>query len=365
MTRILVFGMTETPGGVESVIMNYYRNIDKEKIQFDFLCNTQVVAYEDEIKKLGGRIYKICSRSKNIKQYYKQLKDFFKKEAYKYKTIWVNVCSLANIDYLIYAKKYGIKYRIIHCHNSQNMDSNLRKVIHLLNKARLQKYATDYWTCSQKANTWFFSKKLIQQNKVLQINNAIDYNKFKYNEVIRKEYREKLEIDSKIAFGHIGRFHFQKNQVKLLEIFAKINEKNPNTELFLVGDGEDRELIVNKINELKLKESVKLLGIRNDIPNVMQAFDAIIFPSLFEGLPLVLVEAQANGLPIFTSDNITREIVMSDNIHFISLNESDEEWANIILSSNFDRANNYERIEKNGYDIKNESKKIERLLLRK
>ena len=132
----------------------------------------------------------------------------------------------------------------------------------------------------------------------------------------------------------------------------------------MVGDGEDRELIVNKINELKLKESVKLLGIRNDIPNVMQAFDAIIFPSLFEGLPLVLVEAQANGLPIFTSDNITREIVMSDNIRFISLNESDEEWANIILSSNFDRANNYERIEKNGYDIKNESKKIERLLLR-
>ena len=362
MKRVLVLGMTEMPGGIESVIMNYYRNIDKGKLQMDFLCNTPNIAYEKEIRNLGGEIYKIKSRSKNLFAYYKQLNEFFKNNAKKYSTIWVNICSLANIDYLIFAKKYKIKYRIIHCHNSQNMDSKLRLILHQFNKLRLEKYATDYWTCSQESNEWFFTSKL--NKKVVLVHNAIDYDKYKFDMNVREEYREKLNLEGKLVFGNIGRFHFQKNQLRLLEIFKKISERKENTVLLLIGDGEEKNKIEDKIKELKLEDNVKLLGIRDDVEKILQCMDAIIFPSLFEGLPLVLVEAQANGLPIFASDTITKEIVIGDNVTQISLEKNNEYWAKIILNSKFGRCDNYERIQEEGYDIKKESKKIERLLLR-
>lgn len=362
MKKVLVFGMTETPGGVESVIMNYYRNIDREKLQMDFLCNSSNIAYEDEIKKLDGEVYKIKPRSKNVFTYYKQLNQFFKNNSHKYSTIWVNICSLANIDYLIYAKKYKIKHRIIHCHNSQNMDSKLRLVLHQFNKIRLGKYATDYWTCSQGASEWFFNSN--QNKKIVLVHNAIDCDKFKFDMNTRKEYRKDLNLDGKLVFGNIGRFHFQKNQLRLLEIFKKISEKKENTVLLLIGDGEEKDKIVDKIKELKLEDSVKLLGIRDDVEKILQCMDAIIFPSLFEGLPLVLVEAQANGLPIFASDTITKEIIIGDNVTLISLEKDNEYWAKTILDSNLDRCDNYESLQKEGYDIKKESKKIERLLLR-
>lgn len=364
MTRVLVFGMTENPGGIESVIMNYYRAINKENIQFDFLCNSYNIAYEEEIKRLGGKIFKIPKRSKHIILYYKELKKFFKENSYKYNTIWVNICSLANIDYLKYAKKYGIKYRIIHCHNSQNMDSKLRKILHNINRRKLKQYATDYWTCSKEANQWFFNKNILANNEIICINNAIDYNKFKYNEDIRKEYREKMNLNQKLVFGHIGRFHFQKNQLFLLEIFKEIKKIKSNSELILIGDGEDKQKILGKIKELKINDDIKLLGVRNDVEKIIQAMDSIIFPSLFEGLPLVLIEAQANGLPIFASDNISKEALIGDNIKFISLNKTAKEWAEMILNSNFNRCDNYEKIKENGYDIKTEKEKIEKLLKR-
>lgn len=364
MVRILIFGMTENPGGIESVIMNYYRAIDKSKIQFDFLCNSPEVAYEEEIQKLGGKIYKIASRSNNACLYYKELRSFFKNNAVKYKTIWVNICSLANIDYLKYAKKYGIKYRIVHCHNSQNMDSKARKILHIINKFRLKKYATDYWTCSEDANNWFFTNNILEKNKIVCINNAIDYNKFKFNEKIRQEYRNKLNIDSKLVFAHVGRLHFEKNQLMLLDIFKNINEMNGNVELLLIGDGEDRAKIENKIKKLELENNVRLLGIRNDVEKIMQSVDAIIFPSLFEGLPLVLIEAQANGLPIFASKSISEQVVIGENVELISLDEKPKEWAIKILSSNLNRCDNYEKIKIKGFDIKIESKKIEELLMR-
>ena len=138
LKKILVFGITDKPGGVESVIMNYYRNMDRSKLQFDFLCNTDVVAYEDEIKNLGGNIYRITARSKNLFKYRKELKEFFKKNHEKYDTVWVNICSLANIDYLKMARKYKIKNRIIHCHNSQNMDSKLRGLLHKFRYSKIK-----------------------------------------------------------------------------------------------------------------------------------------------------------------------------------------------------------------------------------
>lgn len=367
MKKVLVFGITENPGGVESVIMNYYRNIDRKKIQFDFLCNTEVVAYEEEIKLLGGNIYRITARSKNRIQYKKDMDNFFKKHSKDYSTIWVNVCSLANIDYLKYAKKYGIKYRIIHSHNSQNMDSKLRAILHKINKKVIDKYATDFWSCGDEAAKWFYSNKIINSDKYLLVNNAIDTSKFKFNEKNRKKYRKKFDLDDKIVFGNIGRFHFQKNHTFIIKIFNEVLKKRPNSILLLIGQGEDEEKIKKQVKELKIEDNVIFLGLRNDVDKLMQAMDVLIFPSLFEGLPLVLVEAQASNLLIFASDVITTKVKFNDNLKLISLDESEQTWSKII-NNNIDLINNrnddISSIVKNGFDIKIEADKIQKFFER-
>ena len=192
MKKILVFGMTHNPGGIESVIMNFYRNIDRNEIQFDFLCNCKEIAYEDEIKQLGGKVYKITSKSENYFQYKKEIKNFFKENSSKYCAIWVNVCNLNNIDYLKYAKKYNINKRIVHAHNSKSMATSIAQtlknnVLHNLNKIFITKYATDFYSCSDEASKYFYSKKIIKLNKYTLINNAIDNSKFLYNTDIAKK----------------------------------------------------------------------------------------------------------------------------------------------------------------------------------
>ena len=365
--RILVFGMTENPGGVESVIMNYYRELNKRNIQFDFLCNTKDVAYESEILSLGGKIHRITARSKNRFKYLSDMKHFFEENADNYSTIWVNVCSLANIDYLKYAKKYGIKYRIIHSHNSQNMDSKLRMLLHIINKRVIDKYATDFWSCSDEAAKWFYNDKIIKSENYLYVNNAIDASKYKYNKKIRNQYRKKLNIDNKLVFGNIGRFHFQKNHPFIIKTFAEILKEKPNSVLLLIGKGDDEETIKTMVKKYNISDKVLFLGIRNDVEKIMQAMDVLIFPSLFEGLPLVLVEAQAADLLIFASDVITKKVKFSNRLKFISLDENEKVWSKKIINSIDEienRSSSIEIIINNGFDIETESKKIEKIFKR-
>lgn len=364
MKKILVFGITDKPGGVESVVMNYYRNINRDNIQFDFLCNTDVVAYEDEIKKLGGTVYRITARSKDRIQYKKDMREFFENHSKEYESIWVNICSLANIDYLKYAKKYGIKKRIIHAHNSQNMDSFLRGLLHRVNKLFIKQYATDFWSCSDDSSKWFYNKKIEKDNNYLIVKNAIDLKQYMFNEQIRKEYRNELKIQDKIVFGNVGRFHFQKNQLFLLKIFKNIKQKINNSVLILVGDGEDREKIENSIKELDISDSVILLGFRNDVQNIMQAMDYFVFPSVFEGLGIVAIEAQMTGLPVFASNRVIPEEVNIDKeiFTFIDLEKGEKEWAEIIMSKmeKFrQRESNIHLFEEQGYDIQIEARKVE------
>lgn len=368
MKKVLVFGITDLPGGIESVIMNYFRNIDRSKIQFDFLCNTEKVAYEEEIKELGGTIYRITARSKNYKKYKKEMKDFFENHSKEYSTIWVNVCSLANIDYLKYAKKYGIKYRIIHCHNSQNMDSFLRGLLHRWNRLLINKYATDFWSCSDDASKWFFNKKIIESNKYVLVKNAIDLEKFKFDEQIKKEYREKLNVGNNLVIGHVGRFHFQKNHKFIIKIFNDIVKQNSNAILMLVGIGEDLEEIKKMVSDLGISDKVLFLGARKDVDKLLQTMDVFLFPSLFEGLPVSLLEAQANGLTIIASEEgVPKEAKIVSNFEYISLKKESSFWANSIL--NIDKENkseeNIKKLRDSGFDIKVEKEKIEKLFNRR
>ena len=363
MYRVLVFGMTENPGGVESFLMNYYRNIDKSKIQFDFLCNSHApVAYEDELIGMGARTYHITARSTDYRKYKAELEDLFRTKSKEWDAIWVNISSLANIDYLKMAKKYGIRKRIIHSHNSRNMDSKLRGFLHKINRLVIKKYATDFWACAPDAAQWFYTNKLMEQ--VIIIHNAIDVEKFAYDEEKRKKYRKQIGCTDEYLIGNIGRFHFQKNQMFLLDVFAEILKIDSKCALVLIGQGEDEEKLKKKAVDLNISEKVYFVGIQKDIPGWLSALDLFLFPSVFEGLSVVALEAQANGVTVLASKGvITEELRMNDNFMFFSLDKSPYDWGvEALAMKQYVRPDN-EYIKQNfklkGYDIQNEVKKIE------
>ncbi len=358
--------MTENPGGVESFLINYYRNIDREKIQFDFLCNShEPVAYENELISLGGRTFHITARSKNPRLYRKELEEVFQNHAYEWSAIWVNVSSLANIDYLKIAKKYNIEKRIIHSHNSRNMDSRVRGILHHVNRFCVGKYATDFWACSEDAARWFYRDELIK--KAVVIHNAIDVNRMKFDPEKRKDIRDKYGLQDKFVIGNVGRLHFQKNQEFAIEVFKLYHKENPQSCLVLVGQGEDEEKLRNKVKEYGLTDSVLFPGIQKDIQGWLSCFDLFLFPSRFEGLSVVAMEAQANGIPVLASKGvIPEEVKMNDNFEFLDLNEGAKAWSEKLSTMASWQRPEYEAVKeifvKNGYDIGTEASKLEKLL---
>lgn len=360
--KVLVFGMTVNPGGVESVIMNYYRHIDRRKIQFDFLCNCPHIAYEDEIQKTGGTIYKITARKDNYWKFKKELKNFMRENAQKYDVLWVNLCSLANIDYLIYAKKYGIKKRIIHCHNSDNDAGILKGIIHSINKKKLSYFATDFWSCSEMAAPWFFSKKIITSNRFKIIPNAIDIKKFEPNTELRNAIRKQLGLEGMIVVGHVGRFHFQKNHKFLIKIFHELLKRNSNYRLLLVGQGELEDDIKEDTKNRGISDKVIFCGARTDVEKVYQAMDLFILPSLFEGLGVVALEAQACLLPCLLADTIPSIVKVNDNTIFLPLNKGPVIWADMAekMLSSSSILNN--KMEDSIYDIRIQAINFEKML---
>ena len=326
MYNVLVFGMTENPGGVESFLMNYYRRIDLSRFHFDFLCNSyDPVAFEDEIHAMGGRTVHFTSRRQNPIRFRKELESFFARHAHEYQAIWVNVNSLANIDYLKMAKKYGIPKRIIHSHNAQNMDSRLRGMLHEANRDAVGRYATDFWACSEYAAKWFYAGKGGRgelRHPAVIIRNAIDVEKIRSGIARREEFRRQAggEADwsDKYIIICIGRLHFQKNQKFAIDIMAELVPEMPDARLVLVGQGEDDE--------------VYFAGVVTDIPGWLAASDFFLFPSVFEGLGIAGLEGQASGLPTLASaDVIPDDIAVTDRLRFYPLDKGPDQWANEII----------------------------------
>ncbi len=370
MVKVLVFGMTQNPGGVESFIMNYYRKIDRSKIQFDFLCNFYgACAYEEEIVSMGGSVYHIAARSENYRQYRRQLKEFFEKYSREYQVIWVNVSSLANIDYLIYAKKYGIGKRIIHSHNSRNMDSRLRGLLHKINRTRIRRYATHFFACSESAADFFYRKKL--RNKAVIIHNAIDLTKVSFSKEKAAGLRSSLGMQDALIVGNVGRLHFQKNQAFALDIMAELVKLRPDARLILVGQGEDEAALRQKAAQLNLTQAVYFAGIQKDMQAFLSAFDVFLFPSLFEGLSIAALEAQANGLPVVASAKVIhKDTKILPDFTFVGLDKPASVWAEVIAEKAGDRTaslrTDKETVERlfneKGYNIETEVKKLEEML---
>lgn len=364
--RVLIFGMTENPGGVETVLINYFRNVSQKKIHFDFLSNTtKEIAYENEIKKTGSHVYHICSRKKNPLKYWFQLSIFFKTYAKNYDCIWVNVNNLANIDYLKLAKKYGIKRRILHSHNSFGDTRLTKKILYSINKKTLNKYTTDYWACSKSAARWLYPQKDLKKVKIIK--NAVDIRKERFNLKKREYYRQKYNLKGKIVLGNVGRLTAQKNQQKAIEIINNIANFKKNVCLVLVGQGEDLNSLRQLVKRLNVTDKVIFTGVQSDISAWYSTFDVLIFPSIYEGLPLVGIEAQANGLPIVSSTNaLPDDAIINNNIKRIDLKESDEEWIKAILALK-DKRLSYNDIILNfrnkGFEIKSAGKHLEKMFL--
>ena len=350
-------------GGVEAVVMNCYRHVDKEKIQFDFICDEDStnIPYE-EIEKLGGKIVIIPSYSKAF-NYHKELKKVLKDGNYKIVHSHISTMSVFS---LFAAKCAGVPVRIAHSHSTTNKKEKKKNLMKQVLRPFSKVFATDYMCCSELAGRWLFGDKEYDKGNVYLLNNAIDLDKFKYNESLRKMKRKELDIkDDTLVIGHIGRFVAQKNHDYLIDIFNEIHKKNNNSILLLAGQGPLMEDIKNKVKELNLDDSVKFLGQRNDANELYQAFDVFLLPSLYEGLPVVGVEAQAAGLLCYLSDDMTKETKVLDITKFMSLNNTPEEWANNIL----DDVKKYKRIDTSkemtakNFNIKEEAKKLEEYYL--
>lgn len=345
-------------GGVEAVVMNYYRHLDHSKIQFDFICDDDStnIPY-DEIEKLGGKVILIPPYQKVFK-YQRELRRVLRDGKYKIVHSHINTLSVFP---LYAAKKVGVPVRIAHSHSTTNKKEWKKNLLKQVLRPFSKKYATNYMCCSELAGRWLFGDKAYDEGKVYLLNNAIDLDKFKYDKKIRDKKRKELGIkEDTIVIGHIGRFVAQKNHTFLIDIFNQFHKKEKNSILLLAGQGPLQEEIKNKVGELGLDDSVRFLGQRNDANELYQAFDVFLLPSLYEGLPVVGVEAQASGLLCFLSDDMTKETKVLDSTAFMSLSNTDDEWATSILDNyiNFRRKDTTSDITKSNFNIKYETNKL-------
>lgn len=353
-------------GGAETMIMNIYRNIDRSKVQFDFVENTDKPAvFDNEILSLGGRIYR-CPHynGKNHFLYKKWWNEFFREHKNEYKIIHGHLGSTASI-YLKIAKKFGI-LTIAHSHNTI-IEKNLSSLLYKIYSYPTRYIADYFFTCSKVAGISRFGKRVMANcDKSFYLKNAIETRNFQFNTQIRKTVIDELNITGKKVIGHIGRFNIQKNHAFLIDIFKIIHDEDKNTVLLLLGDGEEKNKIIQKVCDLKIEDSVYFLGVRSDVNRILQAMDIMLFPSLYEGLPVTIIEAQAAGLPCLLSDRITKECKIMDFVEFLSLKDSLEDWAKKTFEMiNIQRTDTREQVIAAHYDIKDNVQWLEQFYLSK
>lgn len=367
MDRVLVYGLKDPVGGVEQVVMNYIRQIvEKHDLRFDLLVFGDSFSQKEAYNRLGCRVLYVPIRRKDPAGYRKRIAQIFAEN--RYCAIWCNFSGLTNIDLLVLGKKYGVPVRIAHSHASRlYWGSPLMKyavpVLHGVNSLRLEKFATDYWTCSDKAGAFMFPEKV--QHRVKTICNAVDTGVLCPDPEKRMQMRGELGIGEKTCVvGHVARMCAVKNQPFLLRVAAEMVRINPDTKLLLVGDGETRGELEALADKLHLKNHVIFTGERKDVPDLLRAMDVFALPSFSEGLSLSAVEAQACGLPCVVSDGISRQTDVTGNMTFLALESGSEKWAREILC----RAGSFtkdpqKKLAERGYDIVSASDELCRRFL--
>lgn len=347
MLRILHIVTHMNRGGLETMIMNYYRHMDREQVQFDFLVHREMRGdYDDEIEQLGGKIYRLPKLNPFSYRYKESLKEFFATHR-EYRIVHAHLDCMSAIPLRI-AKDCGVSICIAHSHSS-SQDYNLKYILKLYYKKKIPKYADRLFACSEKAGQWMFPG---QEFGILP--NAIDAQSFCFSERERTLVREELGIgQNELVIGHVGRFCEVKNHSFLLDIFASIHKKEDEARLLLVGTGELLEAMKRKADDLGLRDRITFAGLRSDVARLLSAMDLFVFPSLYEGLPVTLIEAQASGLCCFISDSVTKECAKTNLVYQLSLDENAEMWADTIMQHKFyDRRDTYQEICDAGFDIR-------------
>lgn len=329
MIRVAIIAGKMDSGGKKNLIMEYYRHIDRNKVQFDFICDSDSQAIpKEEIESLGGKVYVIAPYQSILKNM-ADMKRIFKE----------NKCpivhaynSTMNVFPMFVAKKCGVPVRIsesLSMAHDGDWKTALKKMLRPMSKC----FANYYMSCGEDCGRWQFGNKLFNAGRVDVFKTAINTEFNAYNPEIRRKTRKQFGWEDKIVVGHIGRFTIQKNSVHMIEIFGEVAKREPRALLCLIGDGELKEEMMNKIKELGIENQVDYLGRREDIQQFYNAMDCFLLPSLYEGLPVVGLEAESCGLPMFFSTEITKEANACELGHFISLDKSVEVWADEIIKA--------------------------------
>lgn len=332
--------------GTETLLMNIYRNIDRSKVQFDFISYEQNAAYDEEIRKMGGRVIKLVN-TQSLKELYDAIKKYGPYQAVHAHTLFH--CGIANIA----AKLAGVGVRVSHAHTTlDKSDSLIRKIYVKSMRYVINRYSTHLLACSKEAGRYLFGDKILNNSKFEYFPNLIDYRKFFEKQSTKvNEFKLEQGIENSIVIGHIGRFIKAKNHMFLLDIIKILSGKNSNVKLLLVGDGDLRLQIEEQAKKLGIYDRVRFTGLRNDIHVVLQCMDIFVFPSIHEGLGLVLLEAQASGLPCVVSEAIQPEADLNiDLIERLSLRDGANVWADKILELVNKRENDQKRIAE-GFEI--------------
>ena len=357
--RILNLFTIMNRGGAETMVMNYYRNIDRTKVQFDFMVHREERgAYDDEIEELGGKIYRMPAiRPWSANSYRKEIRRFYE-EHKEYRVIHSHMSELGYYDFSE-AERAGVPARICHAHN-RPYGIDLKSPVRWYYKTRMMPHITNMFMCGEESGEWLFGKK--NKEKFIQLNNAIDAEKYTYNCTKRQAMRQNLGIsENQIVVGHVGRFDPQKNHKFIIDIFAEVQKQDKNAVLLLVGDDKSAigKEIHQKVEQLGL-QNVIFTGVRSDVADLMQAMDVFLFPSLFEGFGIVALEAQAAGIPTIVSNRIPSECFVTDLIKSVELLNDSTKWSSVVLeAAKIQRKNTFEEIKNAGFDIKENALRLQ------
>lgn len=351
MKRLLCIVSSMDRGGAETFLMKIYRSIDREKYQFDFCVNKKGGFYDEEIEKKGGRIFVVPMKSKGAIKCFNAIKKIVKDNDYKY-VLRTSQESLATLD-LIAAKFGGAKILIYRSSNAGINGSIFNRFINKFFFFLPRIVPNVKLAPSIKAAEYVFGKKSVKKGKVTIVNNGLDYRRFAFDIKKREKIRKQLKIDEDtFLYGHVGRFDLQKNHMFLIDIYYEILKQKKDCKLLLIGNGSEKEKVKNKIKNLKIEDNVILLDSQENIQDYFMAMDLLIFPSLYEGMPNVIIEAQATGLRCVLSDTITKEADITGLLTYLPLNNSSQEWAKIVLScQKYDRIDMYNAFKRAGYLI--------------
>ncbi|MGN0522545.1 MAG: glycosyltransferase family 1 protein [Eubacterium sp.] len=363
ITRVLlVFGKLNR-GGAETLAMNLYRNIDRRVLQFDFIIHTtEKCDYTDEILSMGGRIFSMPRYNVLNHFKYKKCWNDFLTEHPEYKVVHAHMTGPASV-FLRICKRHGC-YTVSHSHTVAPKNG-LRQVIVNSYRFPLRRISDYMFACSEQAGEWMFGKNVSKKKNYSVLKNGIDIDSFAYNPQWRDEIRNEFNLNGKFVITDVARFHMQKNHDFLLDIFCEIHKRNSNSALLLVGDGERRQELEERVKALRLEDSVIFAGVRADVNKILSACDVFVMPSVFEGLPVSLIEAQASGIHSIVTDTVSDEIKITDLVESLSLNEPPARWADAVLkyADGYERRDTSKDIADAGYDIKATAKKLQEFYL--